>query len=88
VGDVVGIWDAATGHQVLQKVLPGLIVDAEAWEGDDSVLVVAEDREGQEAILRVGLDGTVTRTTPVVAGVRRTAEGRPPLTTLRLAATP
>jgi hypothetical protein len=88
VGDVVGIWDAATGDQVLQKVLPGLIVDAEAWEGDDSVLVVAEDREGQEAILRVGLDGGVTRTTPVVAGVRRPAEGRPPLTTLRLAATP
>jgi hypothetical protein len=88
VGDIVGIWDAATGRQVLQKVLPGLTVDAEAWEGDDSVLVVAEDRHGQEAILRIGLDGSVTRTTSVVAGVPRPAEGRPPLTTLRLAATP
>ncbi len=73
---------------MLQKVLPGLIVDAEGWEGDDSLLVVAEDRDGQEAILRVGLDGSVTRTTPVVRGVPRPAEGRPPLATLRLAATP
>ena len=73
---------------MLQKVLPGLIVDAAAWEGDDSLLVVAEDRHGQEAILRVGLDGSVTRTTPVVTGVPRPAEGRPPLATLRLAATP
>ena len=88
VGDIVGVWDAATGHPVLQKVLPGLIVDAEGWEGDDSLLVVAEDRDGQEAILRVGLDGSVTRTTPVVRGVPRPAEGRPPLATLRLAATP
>ncbi len=88
VGDVVGIWDVATHHQVLRKVLPGLRVDAAAWEGDGSVLVVAEDRHGQEAILRVGLDGSVTRTTSVVAGVPRPASGRPPLTTLRLAATP
>ena len=88
VGDIIGIWDAATGHRVLQKVLPGLIVDDVAWEGDDSLLVVAEDRHGQEAILRVGLDGSVTRTTPVVTGVPRPAEGRPPLATLRLAATP
>jgi len=88
VGDIVGIWDAATGHQVLQQALPGLIVDAAAWEGDDSLLVVAEDRQGQEAVLRVGLDGSVTRATSVVTGVPRPAEGRPPLTTLRLAATP
>lgn len=88
VGDIVGIWDAATGHQVMQKVLPGLIVDDEAWEGDDSLLVVAEDRHGREAILRVGLDGSLTRATAVVAGAPRPAEGRPALTTLRLAATP
>jgi hypothetical protein len=88
VGDVVGIWDAATGHQVRQVTLPGLVVDATAWEGDDSLLVVAEDRQGQEAILRVGLDGSVSRTTPVVNGVPRPAVGRPPLPTLRLAATP
>lgn len=88
VGDVVGIWDASTGRQIVSKALPGLIVDGAAWEGDDSLLVVAEDRQGQEAILRVGLDGSVTRTTPVVNGVPRPAEGRPPLTTLRLAATP
>ena len=88
VGDIVGVWDAATGHPVLQKALPGLIVVAAGWEDDDSLLVVAEDRRGQEAILRIGLDGTVTRTTPVVAGVPRPAEGRPPLATLRLAATP
>jgi hypothetical protein len=88
VGDIIGIWDAATGHQEAQKVLPGLIVDDVAWEDKDSLLVVAEDRHGQEAILRVGLDGSVTRTTPVVTGVPRPAEGRPPLATLRLAATP
>ncbi len=88
MGDIVGVWDAATGHPILQKVLPGLTVDAEAWEGDGSLLVVAEDRQGQEAILRVGLDGHVTRTTPVVAGAPRPAVGRPPLATLRLATTP
>jgi hypothetical protein len=66
VGDVIGIRDAATGHRVTSEVLPGLsIVRAAVWEGDRSVLVVAEDREGRQAIVRVGLDGAITRATPV-----------------------
>jgi hypothetical protein len=66
VGDVVGIWDAATGHRVLRKVLPGLTFDTlPVWEGDASVLVVAHDRAGEQAIVRVGLDGTVSRATDV-----------------------
>ena len=66
VGDVVGIRDAATGHEVRSTVLPNLsIVGRPVWEGDESVLVVVEDRHQQQAIVRVGLDGTVTRATPV-----------------------
>jgi RNA polymerase sigma factor (sigma-70 family) len=80
VGDVVGIWDAATGRRVTRVVLPDLtIVGGTAWEGDDAVLVVAEDRRHQQAIVRVGVDGDVTRATPVAAA----GEG-----TFRLAATP
>lgn len=66
VGDVVGIRDAATGHRVMSRVLPNLsIVGRPVWEGDNAVLVVAEDRQGRQAIVRVGLDGSVTRATPV-----------------------
>jgi len=66
VGDVVGIRDAATGREVMSAVLPNLsMVGRPVWEGDGSVLVVAEDRRQQQAIVRVGLDGTVTRATPV-----------------------
>ena len=80
VGDVVGIWDANTGRQVLRVVLPNLsIVGTAAWEGDRSVLVVVEDRQQQQAIVRVALDGTVTRATRVAPS----GEG-----TFRLAATP
>ena len=65
-GATVGIWDAATGRQVVSAVLPGLTVTSGLdWEGDGSVLVVVKDRYLQEAILRVGLDGTVTRATRV-----------------------
>ena len=40
------------------------------WEGDGSVLVVAEDRRQQQTIVRVGIDGTITRATVVApAGV-------------------
>ncbi len=49
------------------------------WEGDDSVLVVAEDRQQRQAIVRVGLDAPITRATPVAAN----GEG-----TFRLAASP
>jgi RNA polymerase sigma factor (sigma-70 family) len=80
VGDVVTVRDAATGHLVRSTVLPDLsIVGSPAWEGDDSVLVVAEDRHQQQAIVRVGLDGSITRATPVAP------QGRG---TYRLAATP
>jgi len=66
VGDVVGIWDAATGRQVTRVVLPNMtVVGRPAWEGDGSVLVVAEDRDHQQAIVRVGVDGDVTRATAV-----------------------
>ena len=80
VGDVVGIRDAATGHTVMSTVLHDLsIVGRPVWEGDGSVLVVAEDRQGQQAIVRVGIDGTLTRATPVAPA----GEG-----SFRLAATP
>ena len=49
------------------------------WEGDGSVLVVAEDRQQEQAIVRVGLDGSITRATQVAPP----GEG-----TFRLAATP
>lgn len=67
VGDVVGAWDAATGRQVLRLVLPGMVVKSPpAWEGDSSLLVVVEDLQHQEAVLRIGLDGSVTRATRVL----------------------
>jgi hypothetical protein len=66
VGDSMGIWDAETGHEVLVRDLPGLTLDSlPVWEDDDSVLVVAEDRTGRQAIIRVDTDGTVSRATPV-----------------------
>lgn len=80
VGDVVGIFDAATGRPVLSTVLPNMtVVGDPVWEDDDSVLVVAEDREQQQAILRVDLDGSITRATQVAPP----GEG-----TFRLAAAP
>ena len=79
-GDVVGIRDAATGHLVMSEALPNLsIVGRSVWEGDGSVLVVAEDRQRQQAIVRVGIDGTITRAT----GVAPPGEG-----SFRLAASP
>jgi hypothetical protein len=66
IGDEVGIWDAATGRQVTGTTLPNMsVVGNPVWEGDGSVLVVAEDRHHQQAIVRLGLDGTITRATPV-----------------------
>jgi hypothetical protein len=66
VSDSIGVWEAATGHEVLVRDLPGLMLDSlPVWEDDDSVLVVAEDRAGRQAIIRVDLDGTVTRATRV-----------------------
>ncbi len=80
VGDVVVVMDAATGHQVASTVLPNLsIVSTAAWEGDGSVLVVVEDRQQQQAIVRVALDGSITRATPVAPSGKGT---------FRLAATP
>lgn len=89
VGDVIGIFDAASGDQVLRKELPGLTFDTlPIWEGDDAVLVVAEDDRGREAIVRVTLDGTVTRATGVVQWTPRPATGRPPIPWFRPGATP
>lgn len=89
VGDVIGIFDAVTGRQILRKELPGLTFDTQpVWEGDDSVLVVAEDDQGREAIVRVALDGTVTRATAVVPWTPRPASGRPPVPWFRPGATP
>ena len=66
VGDVVEVRDAATGHRVVSTVLPDLsIVGRPVWERDDAVLVVVEDRQRRQAIVRVGLDGAITRATPV-----------------------
>jgi RNA polymerase sigma factor (sigma-70 family) len=80
VGDIVDVRDAVTGHLVSSTVLPGLsVVGRPVWEGDEAVLVVAEDRRHQQAIVRVGVDGDVARATPVAAP----GEG-----TFRLAATP
>jgi hypothetical protein len=80
VNDSVGIWEAATGHEVLVRDLPGLMLDSlPVWEDDDSVVVVAEDRSGHQAIIRVDTEGTVTRAT-------RVGSGRPE--GFRLAATP
>ena len=62
----MAVRDAATGHRVRTTVLPDLsIVGRPVWEGDDAVLVVVEDRQHRQAIVRVGLDGTITRATPV-----------------------
>lgn len=89
IGDSVGIFDARTGRQVVSRELPGLVIDTlPVWEGDDAVLVVAEDRRGREAIVRVALDGTVTRATRVVPWLPRPDEGRPPTPWFRPAATP
>jgi hypothetical protein len=66
---VIGIFDAATGRPVLDKPLPGLTFDSlPVWEGDDAVLVVAHDHDGEQAIVRIGLDGTVSRATAVEDG--------------------
>ena len=79
VGDVVAIRVATTGRQVMSTVLPDLsVVGPPVWEGDGAVLVVAEDRHRQQAIVRVGLDGTITRASRVAAGTD----------TFRLAASP
>jgi len=78
--DSLGIWEASTGHEVLVRDLPGLMLDSlPVWESDGSVLVVAEDRGGAQAIVRIGTDGSVTRATHV---------GRAVLSGFRLAATP
>ena len=80
VGDVVGFRQAATGRRVSSTVLPDLsIVGRPVWEGDHAVLVVAEDRRGQQAIVRVGIDGRLSRATPVAPAGRGS---------YRLAATP
>lgn len=59
--------DARTGEVVVETAT-GVVADQIAWESDDQLLAVAED-DGQEAVVRVDLDGTVTRATdPVPLG--------------------
>jgi DNA-directed RNA polymerase specialized sigma24 family protein len=71
VGDVVGFRAAATGHRVRSVVLHDLsIVSRPVWESDGAVLVVAEDRRGQQAIVRVSVTGDVSRATPVAPSGR------------------
>lgn len=73
VGDIVAVRDAVTGRLVRSTVLPDLsVVGRPVWEGDDAVLVVAEDRDHRQAIVRVGVDGGVTRATPVAPAGRGT----------------
>ncbi|HEX4470711.1 MAG TPA: hypothetical protein VH085_01980 [Nocardioides sp.] len=83
VGDVVGIFDSASGRLVRSVVLPDMVVKSQAvWEGDDAVLVVAQDAAHQESILRIGVDGSVTRATKVLPPTEVRQYG------FRLAATP
>ncbi len=89
VGDVVGIFDAETGHQVLRRELPGLVLAGlPVWEGDGAVLVVARDKEGRETIVRIGLNGSVSRATRIVQDTSPPTTGRPSVTVLRFASTP
>jgi hypothetical protein len=83
VGDVVGVFDSASGRLVRSVVLPDMVVKSQAvWEGDDAVLVVAQDAAHQESILRIGVDGSVTRATKVLPPTQVRQYG------FRLAATP
>jgi hypothetical protein len=87
--NAIAIFDAATGRQVVRHEFRDLTpVGLPAWEGDGAVLVVAQDAHGREAIVRVALDGTVTRATHVVQDIPPPDSGRPPPTVLRLASTP
>ncbi len=59
----LAVLDAETGELLVEfDGADGAVVQESAWEDDDHVLaVVAQD--GDQAILRLGLDGTVERTT-------------------------
>lgn len=65
IGDVVGVFDAATGKLVMHVELPQTTIEEGAWESDDAVVLVGEERAGEQAILRIGMDGSVTRATPI-----------------------
>jgi hypothetical protein len=59
------VLDAGTGELRREVELPGRFrIDQVAWEGRRHLLMVTS-RAQETAILRVGLDGTVVRTTPV-----------------------
>jgi hypothetical protein len=51
IGDVVGVFEAATGTLVRQVMLPQTTIEEGAWESDDAVVLVGEDRAGGQAIL-------------------------------------
>jgi hypothetical protein len=87
--NAIAIFDAATGREVMHREFASLIpVALPVWEGNDDVLVVAQDAQGREAILRIGLAGAVTRATRVVQDTPPPESGRPPPTLLRLASAP
>jgi len=71
----IAILDARTGRTVQEMrlfsrklYLIGL-PPALAWEDDDSLLFDVADKDGREAILRLTVDGTLTRATDPVPTV-------------------
>ncbi|HEY3528101.1 MAG TPA: hypothetical protein VGK78_03050 [Nocardioides sp.] len=64
--DSYAVFNAATGAKVadLGGWTPGWITQV-AWDFDDTLLAVADDGQGQTAIVRFDLNGHVTRTTAV-----------------------
>lgn len=60
------VLDADDGSVVTTLESPSRWATSTAWEDEEHLLVVAA-RGGRSAVVRLGLDGTVERTTPVVA---------------------
>ncbi len=65
-GDTYAVFDAVTGRKVAELPLAtsGWITQV-AWDFNDTLLAVVDDGSGHTAIVRFGLDGQVTRATPV-----------------------
>ena len=64
--DSTAVFDAATGLKVadLPAWAPGWVTQI-AWDFDDTLLAVVNDGSDHTAIVRFGVDGHVTRATPV-----------------------
>jgi hypothetical protein len=67
--DSYAVFDAESGTKVAD--LPSLLtvnwISQVAWDSDDTLLAVVDDGSDHTAIVRFGLDGQVTRATPVRA---------------------